>query len=106
MNHRKQTPTTRKGNQMTTTYADYVAHFNATTADAVNGVFPMTEAHWLAANYPAWRHRYSNEDFDRAQGLATQMTNADRAAGLPAPAYGCGETNWKLAEAAVKAAQR
>jgi hypothetical protein len=37
--------------------------------------------------------RYANEDFDVAQTVATALTDADRAAGRPAPAVGYSAEN-------------
>lgn len=42
---------------------------------------------------------YSNEMFDRTQQLAIRLTDADRAAGRPAPTYGYSQENFDLAEA-------
>lgn len=35
--------------------------------------------------YPEWTQKYSNEDFDRTQQLATELTDCDRASGNTAP---------------------
>lgn len=37
----------------------------------------------LEVDYPNWEARYSNEDFDRTQALATALTDMDRHAGRP-----------------------
>ena len=42
--------------------------------------------------------RYSNQDFDEVQHRATQLTDADRAAGRPAPPYGYSAENVKRAD--------
>jgi hypothetical protein len=56
--------------------------------------------------YPAWTYSYSNEDFDRTQSLASQITDEHRKAGLPAPAGGYSAAAWAEAEALVQAARR
>ena len=56
--------------------------------------------------YPAWEARYSNEDFDRMQALACELTDADRKAGRPAPACGYSAARVEEARAIVKAANR
>ena len=48
---------------------------------------------------------YSNEDFDRIQALATRLTDEDRAAGRPAPAYGYSAENYRRAETIVRGAK-
>ena len=47
---------------------------------------------------------YSNQDFDEKQSRAQQLTDADRAAGRPAPKYGYSAENFERAEAERKAA--
>ena len=61
---------------------------------------PSTSAH-----YPRWTQRHANEDFDRAQSLASKLTEEDRAAGRPAPFGGHSGANFAKAKAIVKAAQ-
>jgi hypothetical protein len=46
--------------------------------------------------------RYSNEDFDVSQNLADRLTDADRAAGRPAPRFGYSGENFKRAADAVR----
>ena len=41
---------------------------------------------------------YSNQNFDRQQGLAYRLTDSARAEGKPGtPAYGYSKENWNLA---------
>ena len=42
----------------------------------------------LIENYGKWESRYSNEDLDRAQGLAIRLTDIDREEGRDAPPVG------------------
>lgn len=63
-----------------------------------------TGAELLGHHYPRWTASFSNEQFDRAQGLAFKLTDADRKAGRPAPAYGYSIANFELADALVSAA--
>jgi hypothetical protein len=56
--------------------------------------------------YPVWESRHSGEDFDRTQGLAQKLTDADRAAGRKAPACGYSAERIEEARAIVKAANR
>jgi len=48
------------------------------------------------------RVTYSNEDFDRAQQRANELTDADRKAGRPAPAAGYSKANFDRAYAEVR----
>jgi len=66
----------------------------------------MTDATPQRATYPAWRQRYSYEDFDRTQALAQELTDADRTAGRFAPAYGYSAENFDKARAIVREAQQ
>lgn len=43
--------------------------------------------------------KYSGQDFDEVQSCASQLTEADRKAGLRAPAYGYSLENVRKAEA-------
>ena len=56
--------------------------------------------------YPVWEARYSNEDFDRRQALACELTDADRKAGRSAPACGYSAERIEEARLIVKAANR
>jgi len=56
--------------------------------------------------YPAWTASYSNECFDRTQQYATELTEADRRAGRPAPAHGYSKERVEQAEREVRAANR
>lgn len=56
--------------------------------------------------YPSWEQTYSSEDFDRAQQLASELTEADRRRGRAAPAYGYSGPNFKKAETIVRASNR
>ncbi len=47
---------------------------------------------------------YSNQDFDEKQHRAQELTDEDRAAGRPAPAYGYSKENFLKAEAEYKKA--
>ncbi len=60
----------------------------------------------LIANYPSWVSSYSNEDFDRKQHLAQQLTDIDRQEGRPAPRVGYSTERFKQAERAVRDANR
>lgn len=40
----------------------------------------------------------SNQDFDEKQQRAQELTDADRAAGRPAPQYGYSAENWRKSE--------
>lgn len=51
--------------------------------------------------YKSWKQTYSNEDFDRTQSLAYILTDADRAAGKPAPTCGYSKSNFDLARTIV-----
>ena len=53
-----------------------------------------------------WKQSYANEDFDRVQSIALQLMEADRAAGVPAPAFGYSKKNIDRAWSIVKEAQR
>lgn len=53
----------------------------------------------------SWRQTYSGEDFDRAQVLAHELTEEDRAADRPAPPFGYSAERFAEAEAAVRAAR-
>lgn len=55
-----------------------------TLADVIDG---KVSRKWWKKN-PKWMPSYSNEHFDRAQVLAMELTETDRKAGRPAPAYG------------------
>lgn len=55
--------------------------------------------------YPRWQQRYSNEDFDRAEALALQLTDEDRKAGREAPPHGYSSASWWKARRIVRAAQ-
>lgn len=57
-------------------------------------------------NYPAWTATRSNEDFDRAQQLANELTEADRQAGNPAPTHGYSLERFEQARQIVRNAQR
>lgn len=50
--------------------------------------------------YPNWRMKYSNEDFDRAQALARELTKADGTA-----KQGYSDANFDKAKTAVRKAQ-
>lgn len=55
--------------------------------------------------YPRWTAVYANEAFDRAQHLATELTDQDRARGdVTAPAAGYSAANFKRAEEIVRRA--
>lgn len=56
--------------------------------------------------YPQWIQSWSGEDFDRMQGLASDLTDADRAAGRPAPTAGYSKQRCADARRIVKAANR
>ena len=58
----------------------------------------------MGSAYKTWTARYSNEEFDRAQALARSLTDADRAAGLPAPEYGYSQERADEAKRIVRAA--
>lgn len=60
----------------------------------------------LIANYPSWMSSYSNEDFDRAQQLAQQLTDIDRQEGRPAPRVGYSSERIKEAKRVVRDANR
>jgi hypothetical protein len=60
----------------------------------------------LIANYPPWTSTYSNEDSDRAVGLAYRLTDLDRAEGRPAPAVGFSKRRLEEATRAVREANR
>lgn len=60
----------------------------------------------MSRSYPPWRQSYSFEDFDRAQQLATEWTDEDRAAGRPAPAGGYSREHFRLADTLVRRAKR
>ena len=47
---------------------------------------------------------YANGDFDLAQNVAQRLTDADRAAGRPAPAYGYSAENFDRAREMIAAA--
>lgn len=54
--------------------------------------------------YPAWKSSYSNEDFDRTQRLAIELTNAERTAqGLP-EVGGCSREDFDRARVIVRQA--
>ena len=57
------------------------------------------------SKYPRWRASYSNDEFDRAQDLATRLTNADRAQGRPAPRHGYSTERFQEATRIVRAAK-
>lgn len=59
-----------------------------------------------APPYGAWRQTYSGEGFDRAQGLAALINDADRAAGLPLEPRGSySKSAFERAERIVREAQ-
>lgn len=60
----------------------------------------------MTTTYKTWTQKYSNEDFDRAQSLAYELTDADRKAGRPAPAAGYSAANFDKARAIVLEAKR
>lgn len=60
----------------------------------------------FAGTYPTWRQHHAHEAFDRTQGLAAQLTEMDRRAGLPAPAHGYSAKRFADAERLVMAAKR
>jgi hypothetical protein len=54
--------------------------------------------------YIPWTPAYANESFDRAQALAQRLTDEDRTAGRPAPAYGYSRANFAKADQIVNQA--
>lgn len=58
-----------------------------------------------ATDYPAWKQSYSYEDVDRAQALATELTQQDREAGREAPACGASIKRIREAQRIVRAAK-
>lgn len=56
--------------------------------------------------YPAWESSYSGESFDRAQSLASELTDEDRRAGREAPAHGYSAANFDRARAIVDASNK
>jgi hypothetical protein len=55
----------------------------------------------LIESYGTWTQRYSNEDFDRKQSLAGQLTSIDREEGRPAPAVGYSKERYAQATRVV-----
>jgi hypothetical protein len=60
----------------------------------------------LIASYGTWTSSYSNEDFDRAQGLANRLTALDREEGRPAPSVGYSKERYAQAKQVVEDANR
>ncbi len=60
----------------------------------------------LIASYGTWTSSYSNEDFDRAQGLANRLTAIDREEGRPAPSVGYSKERYAQAKQVVEDANR
>ena len=65
-----------------------------------------TRAADLIASYGTWTSGYSNEDLDRASGLANRLTDIDRAEGRPAPPVGFSKTRYAQAKQVVEDANR
>lgn len=63
-----------------------------------------TEAALL--NYAPWTAKYSDEQFDRAQQLAIELTDFDRKSGADAPAFGYSAERYKQAAQVVRQANR
>jgi hypothetical protein len=52
---------------------------------------------------PTKRTSYSNQDFDIAQQIASELTEEDRVNGIPgAPRHGYSAANYALAESALR----
>ena len=60
----------------------------------------------LIANYGTWTSSYSNEDLDRAQGLANRLTAIDREEGREAPPVGFSTKRFAQAKQVVSDANR
>ena len=60
----------------------------------------------LIANYGTWTSSYSNEDLDRAQGLANRLTAIDREEGRAAPPVGFSAKRYEQAKQVVSDANR
>jgi hypothetical protein len=60
----------------------------------------------LIASYKPWASSYSNEDFDRVQSLAGQLTDLDREEGRPAPAVGYSKERYAQAKQVVEDTNR
>lgn len=60
----------------------------------------------LIANYGTWTSSYSNEDLDRAQGLANRLTAIDREEGRDAPPVGFSAKRFAQAKQIVSDANR
>jgi hypothetical protein len=56
----------------------------------------------LIAGYGTWKSTYSNEDFDRAQHLAQELTDIDRQEGRAAPRWGYSTERFRQASQVVK----
>lgn len=56
----------------------------------------------LIAGYGTWKSTYSNEDFDRAQHLAQELTDIDRQEGRTAPSVGYSTGRFRQARQVVK----
>lgn len=60
----------------------------------------------LIANYGTWTSTYSNEDLDRASGLANRLTAIDREEGRPATPVGFSKERYEQAKRVVADANR
>jgi len=60
----------------------------------------------LIASYGTWTQSYSNEDRDRAQGLANRLTEIDREEGRSAPPVGFSKARYAQAQQVVEDANR
>ena len=60
----------------------------------------------LIANYGTWTSSYSNEDLDRAQGLANRLTSIDREERRDAPPVGFSAKRYEQAKQVVSDANR
>ena len=60
----------------------------------------------LIENYKPWSSAYSNEDLDRAQGLANRLTAIDREEGRSAPAVGYSAKRYEQAKQVVSDANQ